>query len=404
MAHQGSCYHNYIISFIILTYISSSIQQVSSKLVLEDGYEVTTILDGNKLNNIINPSSLLPRDDQLIILDTPSSAFYTVSVPISQDPEVNRLSGNGVAGFSDGDLGSAMFHKPRSFAVDLKGNVYVADKNNHAIRKITREGVVTIAGGYSRKPGKADGPAQNASFSEDFELFFVPKLCALLIADRGTRLVRQISLKPNDCRFDSQSKLGLTSVSLIGVFCFILGVVIAFGYHQFLVSRRFSSNHRFKVTWKPCRINPGRTILIICSDIINAVVKSTLYMLIAKFGWLSISHLALMFRIHTLERNNFSKNNFSLLDSNCSNNREVPKEQVMVDQLSDLISFDEDIDTGSKKAFKQRGEDQESRCLGSSSRIDCMIESNVMEFDEQVRVERRSDVSLMGSSSLIKRK
>ncbi|RZC82970.1 hypothetical protein C5167_045752 [Papaver somniferum] len=205
MAHQGSCYRNYVVSFVILTCISSSIQQVSSKLVLEDGYQVTTILDGNKLNNIINPSSLLPRDDQLIILDTPSSSFYTVSVPISQDSEINRLSGNGVAGFSDGDFGSAMFDRPRSFAVDLKGNVYVADKNNHAIRKITREGVVTIAGGYSRKPGKADGPAQNASFSEDFELFFVPKLCALLIADRGSRLVRQISLKPNDCTFDSQS-------------------------------------------------------------------------------------------------------------------------------------------------------------------------------------------------------
>lgn len=49
-------------------------------------------------------------------------------------------------------------------------------------------------------------------------------------------------------------------------------------------------------------------------------------------------------------------------------------------------------------------EDQESCCLGSSSRIDCMIESNVMEFDEQVRVEHRSDASLMCSSSLIKRK
>lgn len=127
-------------------------------------------------------------------------------------------------------------------------------------------------------------------------------------------------------------------------------------------------------------------------------------MLIAKLGWLSMSQPALMFGIHRLERNNFCKNNSSLLDSNCSNNREVPKEQVMVDQLSDLISIDEDVDTGSKKAFKQRDEDQESCCRSSSSRIDCMIESNVMEFDEQVRVERRSDVSLMGSSSLIKRK
>ncbi|MCL7042295.1 hypothetical protein MKW94_028502, partial [Papaver nudicaule] len=96
--------------------------------------------------------------------------------------------------------------------------------------------VVTIAGGYSRKPGRADGPAQNASFSEEFELFFIPKLCALLISDRGSRLVRQISLKPSDCTFGSQSNLGLTSVSLIGVFCFLLGLVIAFGY-QYLVSR-----------------------------------------------------------------------------------------------------------------------------------------------------------------------
>ncbi|XP_026416781.1 uncharacterized protein LOC113312238 [Papaver somniferum] len=315
MGNQGCGYYNYVVLFIIFTYISSSIHQVSSKLVLEDGYEVTTILDGNKLNSIINPSSLLPRDDQLIILDTPSNS------------EINRLSGNGVAGFSDGDLGSAMFDKPRSFAVDLKGNVYVADKHNHAIRKITREGVVTIAGGYSRKPGKADGPAQNAPFSEDLNSSL------------------------------SRNELGLTPVSLIGVFCFILGVVIAFGY-QFLVSRGLSNNHLFKVTWKPSRINLGRTIQIICSDIINAVVKSTLYMLIAKLGWLSMSHLALMFRIHRLERNNFCKNNSSLFDSNCSNNREVPKEQV-----SDLISFDEDVDTGIQKAFKQSEEDQDHVAL-----------------------------------------
>ncbi|MCL7046069.1 hypothetical protein MKW94_030065, partial [Papaver nudicaule] len=57
----------------------------SSKLVLEEGYQVITVLDGNKLNKtIINPSSVLPRDDHLLVLDTPNSAFYTVSFPISQ--------------------------------------------------------------------------------------------------------------------------------------------------------------------------------------------------------------------------------------------------------------------------------------------------------------------------------
>lgn len=49
---------------------------------------------------------------------------------------VTRFSGNG-AGYSDGDVGSAQFDKPRSFAVDLRGNVYVADTINGVIRKIS---------------------------------------------------------------------------------------------------------------------------------------------------------------------------------------------------------------------------------------------------------------------------
>lgn len=54
---------------------------------------------------------------------------------------MKRLSGDGVAGYSDGKSGAARFNKPRSFAVDLKGNVYVADvKNDRAIRKISDSG------------------------------------------------------------------------------------------------------------------------------------------------------------------------------------------------------------------------------------------------------------------------
>lgn len=43
-------------------------------------------------------------------------------------------------GYSDGDSGTAQFRKPKSFDVDPKGNVYVADKNNHVIRKISYSG------------------------------------------------------------------------------------------------------------------------------------------------------------------------------------------------------------------------------------------------------------------------
>lgn len=64
-------------------------------------------------------------------------------------------------------------------------------------------GVTTIAGGYSKKPGRGDGPAQSASFSDDFELAFVPEICALLISDHGNQLLRQINLKTEDCHSNS---------------------------------------------------------------------------------------------------------------------------------------------------------------------------------------------------------
>ena len=66
-------------------------------------------------------------------------------------------------------------------------------------------GVTTIAGGYSQKSGHADGPARDASFSDDFELTFISEMCALLISDHGNRLVRQISLRPEDCSRQSGS-------------------------------------------------------------------------------------------------------------------------------------------------------------------------------------------------------
>jgi hypothetical protein len=62
----------------------------------------------------------------------------------------------------------------------------------------------TIAGGYSSGTGRRDGPAQNATFSPDFELVYVPRICALLVADRGNRLIRQINLRPEDCAHETQ--------------------------------------------------------------------------------------------------------------------------------------------------------------------------------------------------------
>ncbi|KAL4300986.1 hypothetical protein AHAS_Ahas17G0255700 [Arachis hypogaea] len=123
--------------FLFLLFILLTFHANAESIILEEGFTVTTVLDGHKIN--VNPHSILQRSgsSDLILLDSTNSVFYTLQFPISSDSIVRRLSGDGSAGYKDGDVISAEFNKPRSFAVDLKGNVYVADKNNKAIRKIS---------------------------------------------------------------------------------------------------------------------------------------------------------------------------------------------------------------------------------------------------------------------------
>jgi sugar lactone lactonase YvrE len=78
---------------------------------------------------------------------------------------VTTLAGTaGVPGTRDGIGTTASFFGPTGVAVDGAGNVYVADANNHTIRKITPAGVVATFAGTPRSPGAADGTGTDARF------------------------------------------------------------------------------------------------------------------------------------------------------------------------------------------------------------------------------------------------
>jgi hypothetical protein len=79
---------------------------------------------------------------------------------------VTTLAGtSGVSGSADGTGTAAQFNGPRGIGTDPSGNVYVADRNNQTVRKITAAGVVTTLAGAALQAGSADGNGSAARFN-----------------------------------------------------------------------------------------------------------------------------------------------------------------------------------------------------------------------------------------------
>ena len=70
----------------------------------------------------------------------------------------------GTEGSEDGAGAAAQFKWPHGLAVDSAGNVFVADRGNHLVRKISRDGIVTTLAGSPGKYGRVDGTGEAARF------------------------------------------------------------------------------------------------------------------------------------------------------------------------------------------------------------------------------------------------
>ena len=109
---------------------------------------------------------------------------------VAPDGTVSTLAG-GKEGYADGKGQSAAFNTPSGLAIDAKGNLYVADTGNNAIRKIDPLGhVTTIAG--DGQAGMRDGAAAQARFNGPLGLD-IDKAGNIYVADAYNDAVRRIS-------------------------------------------------------------------------------------------------------------------------------------------------------------------------------------------------------------------
>ena len=98
----------------------------------------------------------------------------------------------GAGGSSDGPGSLARFASPAGIAADSAGTLYVADQNNHTIRKITPDGLVTTLAGLAGNRGSADGVGGAARFSSP-QGVAVDSTGNVFVADSYNNTVRKIT-------------------------------------------------------------------------------------------------------------------------------------------------------------------------------------------------------------------
>ncbi len=135
-----------------------------------------------------------PRTGELYIVDT----WFSRIRKIDRRGVITTVAGTGEQGFG-GDGGpaiSARLNWPGIAAFDASGNLYVSDMFNHRIRKIAADGTISTYAGTGVAGGRGDGGPADAA-----ELFYPNGLAVdaagnLYVADSNNHRVRKIAAAP----------------------------------------------------------------------------------------------------------------------------------------------------------------------------------------------------------------
>ncbi len=151
--------------------------------------------------NFIAPRSLnypgkivaLPDSEKLIISDSNNHRFLVVNAT----GKILDVIGNGTPGFDDGSFEDATFFRPQGMAFH-QDTLYVADTENHAIRKINLKArtVETVAGiGMQASHFNHAGPGKSTALNSPWDLFIQDNTCYIAMA--GPHQIWTLDLKSN---------------------------------------------------------------------------------------------------------------------------------------------------------------------------------------------------------------
>jgi sugar lactone lactonase YvrE len=106
---------------------------------------------------------------------------------------VTTLAGHPlVSGASNGPVATALFSDPAGLVADAAGNLFIADSQNHVVRKIGTNGLVVTFAGQAGTPGSIDGTGSQARFDTPTGIAIATN-GHFYISDTGNHTVRRMT-------------------------------------------------------------------------------------------------------------------------------------------------------------------------------------------------------------------
>ena len=132
----------------------------------------------------------------LFVVDTNNSTIRKVTPAGVVSTFAGKPGATGSADDTPGSIGAARFYWPSGIAIDSAGNLYVADRYNYTIRKITPSGSVSTLAGIAGTAGAQNGARTVATFASPSDVATDPA-GNVYVADRGNNAIRKVDSAGN---------------------------------------------------------------------------------------------------------------------------------------------------------------------------------------------------------------
>lgn len=143
---------------------------------------------------VTHPRTIALHGDGSLYISEDTEAQISRIRRVDPSGIITRFAGTGRPGFS-GDGGpatSAQLNRPRGLSVDPAGNVYIADSENHRIRRVDPSGIISTIAGTGVSGSKGDGGLAREAQISVVRGLAIGRNGDLFVADTGNHRIRRI--------------------------------------------------------------------------------------------------------------------------------------------------------------------------------------------------------------------